>query len=392
MKNIKSFQEFVNEQLFENYTFITFSVDDEKLDQLLHKNFSKSIDYFKDGGDEYYTLPKREFDRFIDLGDSHGFDVDYEESEDAVVYVIENTGTSEGFTNEGRDNFHGRFDKITHKVYPKQYGYQNSLDYDLGRLGFTPDITLAKLVKDPLFKQLHQDYQDDIIEIVGVKGKYAKFVKEFASTFRTFGSGFDYGRYDDFENKIYKAAAFTKYQQENNYEMILWSIMDGIEYSSRKKLQTQYGTFSEVYKQLNTDEIDYLIKYSKRTVDSFIGQYFTDWQINKWIQESIKSQFQRTSRGGSDYAEEYYFSETNWVQKEMAEPLEFIKNLILNGSSVKWDTLSVERKMLDSKNSSVVSSSFTTYYYYKVKLELNGRTFNLPSVLGGTSHYSGGWN
>jgi hypothetical protein len=48
--------------------------------------------------------------------------------------------------------------------------------------------------------------------------------------------------------------------------------------------------------------------------------------------------------------------------------------------------------MLDSKNSSVVSSSFTTYYYYKVKLEINGKTFNMPSVLGGTTSYSGGWN
>ena len=31
----------------------------------------------------------QEFDRFIDLGDSSGFDVDYENSEDTVVYVIE---------------------------------------------------------------------------------------------------------------------------------------------------------------------------------------------------------------------------------------------------------------------------------------------------------------
>jgi hypothetical protein len=88
MKNIKTFEEYVNEQLSESYQFVVFSVDDEKLDQLLHQNFKKSIDYFKEGGDEYYTLPKREFDRFLDLGDSHGFDVDYEESEDSVIDVI----------------------------------------------------------------------------------------------------------------------------------------------------------------------------------------------------------------------------------------------------------------------------------------------------------------
>ena len=56
---------------------VTFSIDDDKLDTLLHDKFSKYIDYIEDDGlDSYYTLPQRQFDRFIDLADSSGFDTD----------------------------------------------------------------------------------------------------------------------------------------------------------------------------------------------------------------------------------------------------------------------------------------------------------------------------
>jgi len=68
---------------------IVFTVDAEKLDQLLNSRFSRQLDFQKVNGDEYYVLSRKEFDRFIDLGDSSGFDVDYENSEDSVVYVIE---------------------------------------------------------------------------------------------------------------------------------------------------------------------------------------------------------------------------------------------------------------------------------------------------------------
>jgi len=56
---------------------ITFSIDDDKLDTLLHTKFANYIDYTEDDGlDSYYTLPKRHFDRFIDLADSSGFNTD----------------------------------------------------------------------------------------------------------------------------------------------------------------------------------------------------------------------------------------------------------------------------------------------------------------------------
>jgi len=85
MKHIQTFESFLNEAKDE----IIFSVDDDKLDQMLNARFSSQLDYKDDRGDSLYVLPKRDFDRFIDLADSSGFDVDYENSKDSVVYVQE---------------------------------------------------------------------------------------------------------------------------------------------------------------------------------------------------------------------------------------------------------------------------------------------------------------
>ena len=85
------------ESLSESKDEIIFSVDDDKLDQLLNARFSRQLDYKDDRGDSLYVLPKRDFDRFIDLADSSGFDVDYENSKDSVIYV------QESVVNEGSD-------------------------------------------------------------------------------------------------------------------------------------------------------------------------------------------------------------------------------------------------------------------------------------------------
>lgn len=82
---------------------VIFSVDDEKLDQMLNARFSRQLDYKDDKGDSLYVLPKREFDQFIDLADSSGFDVDYENSEDSVIYV------QESVVNEGAQIKKGDF-------------------------------------------------------------------------------------------------------------------------------------------------------------------------------------------------------------------------------------------------------------------------------------------
>lgn len=67
---------------------IIFSINDEKLDDILQANHRRELKYRKDvTGDVYYILPIKEFDRFIDYAESAGYDVDYENSEDSVIYV-----------------------------------------------------------------------------------------------------------------------------------------------------------------------------------------------------------------------------------------------------------------------------------------------------------------
>lgn len=79
---------------------IIFSVNDEKLDDILQANHRRDLEYKKDvTGDVYYMLSKTEFDRFIDYADSAGYDVDYENSEDSVIYVKDNNIREENMNN-----------------------------------------------------------------------------------------------------------------------------------------------------------------------------------------------------------------------------------------------------------------------------------------------------
>ena len=90
---ISEFKKLIREEikrvLAESANDVIFSVDDNKLDQILNSRFSRQLDYGDIKGDSYYILPKRDFDRFIDLADSSGFDVDYTGSEDSVIAVQE---------------------------------------------------------------------------------------------------------------------------------------------------------------------------------------------------------------------------------------------------------------------------------------------------------------
>lgn len=67
---------------------IYFSIDDEKLDQLLHENFKSALDYHDIGPDVFYKLKRKAYDRFLDKAISAGFDVDN------VVQVVDENGKS----------------------------------------------------------------------------------------------------------------------------------------------------------------------------------------------------------------------------------------------------------------------------------------------------------
>jgi len=62
---------------------IYFSVDDDKLDELLFDNFREYVDYKDINGDMYYVMEQKKYDLFIDLAMSNGFDVN------ELIYVSE---------------------------------------------------------------------------------------------------------------------------------------------------------------------------------------------------------------------------------------------------------------------------------------------------------------
>lgn len=301
--------------------------------------------------------------------------------------------------NQLNEAYYGDYKGIVTKIYTKAnnggyepYGEWENLSYALRRAGFDPKITLAKLVKDQKFKNLDQNYQDDIIKITGIKGgKHAAFTKEFIVAVKSFGKGIMIGRHDDMENAIYQAGQLKTLLEEKDNEGLISSLYYGIDYSVKKQLQAKYGTsIYDIMKEMIPEEIDFIVKFSKPIAESFVRSYFSDYEIDKWLSSEIESRFKSSGHGSQP--EEYYFSGTSWSQPAMSKPLAFVKELIMKGSSIKWDDIKVSRKMLDSENSTVASSSFTTTYYYEVKLEINGKKFNLPKVAGGSSHYSGGWN
>ena len=100
------------ESLSESKDEIIFSVDDEKLDQMLNARFSRQLDFKNYKSDSYYILPRKDFDRFIDLADSSGFDVDYENSENSVVIVEESLVTEAATPDEFFDYYIAKTDAV----------------------------------------------------------------------------------------------------------------------------------------------------------------------------------------------------------------------------------------------------------------------------------------
>jgi hypothetical protein len=125
---------------------IIFSIDDEKLDMLLHDFHSRDLDYVTINGDEYYKLNRRDFDRFIDAADSTGFDVDYENSEDSVVYVENNYAKGGSLENRQEE-----LEEAANQWWQKRMKGQDSWDsYDM-------DMFLEDLMDDELINSEDDD-------------------------------------------------------------------------------------------------------------------------------------------------------------------------------------------------------------------------------------------
>ena len=74
----------IDESVNEGNDDVVFTIDDGNLDNkfLMTKSLSRNLDYQHDSGDQYYVLPKRDFDRLEDYADSHGYDTD-------TIYIID---------------------------------------------------------------------------------------------------------------------------------------------------------------------------------------------------------------------------------------------------------------------------------------------------------------
>ena len=315
----------------------------------------------------------------------------------------------EDFVNESysvNEAYYGSYAKVVKKVYTVKNSYdkydaeskQSNLAYDLRELGFDENITLAKLVKDPKFKDLPEDRQNDILKVAGTgRTPNAKFIKEFMSAMNNWVGHKESGHSRDQEDTLYMAASITAALQKKDEENVLYYMWSGLDYSDQKALKEKYKgdqrffSWSEFRKGFSDDERKYLLKMGLPTLQRYAKNNFTDHKIERFIQEELKWRY-RPDNSRSSWAEEYYFAGTSWTQPAMKNALDYLRKLLLDGSSIDWDKFKVKREMEGSKHGPVVSSSFTTTYYYTVELSMNGKTIKMKNVIGGSDHYSGGWN
>jgi hypothetical protein len=65
---------------------VVFSVNNGKLDDMLNSKFASELDYIEDKGDTHYSMSQYNYDRFVDLAMSSGFDVDEDIDENPMGY------------------------------------------------------------------------------------------------------------------------------------------------------------------------------------------------------------------------------------------------------------------------------------------------------------------
>ena len=152
---------------------VVFTIDDEKLDQMVNSKFGSRLDIEEVNGDSYYILNQRDFDRLVDLADSRGFDVDYENSEDSVLSIYENVNE-----NHISEPYMFQVGDLVRNANPqcKHYGSVGivnsiqALDNDMGDIikyivtnygdTFKPGMALMKTPNQLEFIDNHEDWDE----------------------------------------------------------------------------------------------------------------------------------------------------------------------------------------------------------------------------------------
>lgn len=117
---------------------VTFTLDDGNLDDkfLSNKSLSRNLDYKEDGGDTYYVLPKRDFDRLQDWADSSGYDID------EVIEVVDESVVNEADMND-----------------PVLIAFRAA------KMKREKELAMAKPKRKPLYGKQRQKAEDDLWDI-----------------------------------------------------------------------------------------------------------------------------------------------------------------------------------------------------------------------------------
>lgn len=159
---------------------VIFSVNDEALDSLLQDHHGEDLDYTEISGDSYYTLNRKDFERFLDAAMSKGFDVDYINSQDSVIDVMSDGSSmyKKGGSAKGLEieflygDVYQVIDANSNKVIMKG-SYEECLEFIYGSSMYKDggDI-LVKNIKDKA--NIYQRMKDIIDERVAIINKYTE--------------------------------------------------------------------------------------------------------------------------------------------------------------------------------------------------------------------------
>jgi len=305
----------------------------------------------------------------------------------------------EQFLNEA---YYGDYMKVVKKVYTIKNSYskgdveskQGDLAWSLKNAGIDTNITLAKLVKDPKFAELGENDKNDILAAAGTgRTPNSKMIKEFTEVFRNFGDDYKDAHRNNAdprskEEAVRLAASYTKLIEDNDDDEIIYALWSGLASKDRRELNKKYKLY-DIIKTFTDVEKAHILKFGIPKMAQFARSWWTDFNIRELI-EYKTDMYKVADRPGGNGTN---LGKLAWVQPPMAKPFAYIKEIILKGDDVKWDKIDVkEIKMLGSEHSAVVSSSFSTTYFYTATFTINGKTFKIPKVSGGSDYYSGGWN
>lgn len=254
----------------------------------------------------------------------------------------------------------------------------------LESMGFSNDsvITPTVLFKHEDFDTLDKKIKGIIISKVGIgkKSPNNEFVKLFAKAIHEFP---DFDSASDISVILNNAIAMKNAIADNTYP--LYNGLPYKYYGEFRKLGFPYA--SELKDKLTEEEYAFIQKITKPAYEELIKKQLTD----KNFEEVILFEFKDCIHTKENDDIEQFLKGIS-LQNDMPDFFEFIKEKILNNKKVDWKSLKVKLKYVSSKNSDVVSSSFSTYYYYDVDVDFMDKKFHKENVRLGSSHYSGGWN